>query len=99
MTRKQFCSNEIHFETKFSQFLNQSANFGSVNTTTENELLINHLFFAFKMYVYFSQDTRILQFAVLKAKKKVRKIQEEIAKNNAHKTQEFHKKWNVLQHL
>ena len=45
------------------------------------------------MYVYFSRDTGILNFSDLKSKLiKIRKIEEEIAKNNARKTQEFHKK-------
>ena len=52
------------------------------------------------MYVYFSSDTEILNFAILKAKTiKVRKIEKETAKSNARKTQEFRKKWTVLQHL
>ena len=53
---------------------------------------MKHLFLIFKMYICFSRDTGILNFTVLKAKIiKVRKIEEEIAKNKARKTQEFHK--------
>ena len=50
---------------------------------------MKHLFLIFKMYNAFPG---ILNFTVLKAKIiKVRKIEEEIAKNKARKTQEFHK--------
>ena len=38
------------------------------------------------MYVYFSRDTGILYFAILKIKiMEVRKVEEEIAKNNVRK--------------
>ena len=55
---------------------------GYINANNENELLINHLFFIFKMYFYFSRDTGVLN----------RKIKEKIAKNNTRKTQEFFRK-------
>ena len=49
-------------------------------------------FFIFEMYVYYLRDTRILSFTVLKVEViKLRKIEEEIAKNNSCKTQEFFK--------
>ena len=42
------------------------------------------------MYVYYLRNTRILNFAVLKGEIiRKRKIEEEIAKNNNCKTQEF----------
>ena len=51
------------------------------------------------MYLCFSRDTGILNFAILKVEIiKVRKTKEEIAKNITHKNQEFCKKWNILQH-
>ena len=52
------------------------------------------------MYIYVSRDLRVLTFVILKAKTiKVRKLEVEVAKNNACKNQEFHRKWDVLQHL
>ena len=45
------------------------------------------------MYVCFSRDTGILNFAILKVEIiKVRKTKEEIARNITHKSQEFCKK-------
>ena len=63
----------------------------------ENELLINNLVLIFKTYISFSRESRILNFAVLKAKIiKVRKIEKKIAfPFKTRKTQEFLKKLNV----
>ena len=84
------------------QFLHHTTEclFGYIDTNIKNELLINYLFLIFKIYLYFSRDIGILNFFILKAKIiKVRKIEEQIAKNNACKSQEFRRKWDVLQHL
>ena len=71
-----------------------------INKNTENELLIDHLLLTFKIYVYCSRDIWFLNFAVLKVKTtNIRKIEEKIEKNYAHKNQEFRKRWNVPQLL
>ena len=52
------------------------------------------------MYFYFSRDTFILNFTVLKAKIiKVREIKEEIAKNNSRTAQQFHKTNGMLSNI
>ena len=93
LKHNSFCFNCIHYATILFLshcFTRQCVIFGYLNTNIENKLLINHLFLIFKMYFYYS---RILHFALLKAKiVKVRKIEVEIAKIDAHETQEFCKK-------
>ena len=88
-----FCNYNFFFPLSFSFFFCINANIG-------NKLLTNHLFLIFKMYVYFSRDTFILNFTVLKAKIiKVREIKGEIAKNNSRTTQQFHKTNGMLSNI
>ena len=63
----------------------------------ENELSINNVVLIFKTYIFFSKESGIPNFAVLKAKIiKIRKIEKKIAfPFKTHKTQEFLKKLNV----
>ena len=92
--RERFCGNWIHFAMIFFffSFYTTECFFGDIDADS--------VFLIFKMYVYFPRDVVILNFAILKVIIiKVRKIEEETAKNNACKNQNFRRKCDVLQHL
>ena len=65
----------------------QSA-YGYTSSDLQNELLIKHLVFIFKIYTYYSRDIEILSVTVLKAKiTKLKKPDKEKAKINIWKMQ------------
>ena len=66
----------------------------------KNKILINHILLIFKLYVYKSREKKFINLNNLIAEiQKIKRIEKEIALNNATKTTAFRKKWHLTDNI
>ena len=66
----------------------------------KNKILINHILLIFKLYVYKSREKKFINLNNLIAEiRKIKRIEKEIALNNATKTTAFRKKWHLTDNI